>query len=126
MGIGPDTLQFIGRVDEEDKPALYESASVFLFPSLYEGFGLPPLEAMACGTPVISSMAGSLPEVTGEAALSVEPTEPLRWMEAVRRVLGDSALREEMKVRGLAQAARFSWQRAARETAAVYRVALAT
>ncbi|MBM3135601.1 MAG: glycosyltransferase family 4 protein, partial [Chloroflexi bacterium] len=96
-------------------------ASVFVFPSLYEGFGLPPLEAMACGTPVVCSNASSLPEVCGEAALLVEPMDVQGLAQAMERVLSDEPLRATLRARGLAQAAKFSWERAARETLAVYR-----
>ena len=120
--VAEDAVRYIGWVDEEDKPALYASATVFLFPSLYEGFGLPPLEAMACGTPVISSNASSLPEVVGDAAMQVDPNDVRAWAEAMRAVLTDDARRAEMRERGIAQSAKFSWERAAEETIQVYRV----
>lgn len=121
VGLADDAIRSIGGVLEEDKPALYAGAIAFLFPSLYEGFGLPPLEAMACGTPVISSDAASLPEIVGDAALQVDPRSPLAWAESLRAVLSDDARRAEMRERGLAQAQKFSWTRAAEETLAVYR-----
>jgi glycosyltransferase involved in cell wall biosynthesis len=121
-----------GYIADEDLPAVYSAASVFVFPSLYEGFGLPPLEAMACGTPVVCSNASSLPEVCGpaaaggsvdrpEAALLVEPTDVAALAQAMERVLSDEPLRATLRARGLAQAAQFSWERTARETLAVYR-----
>jgi len=110
-----------GYIADEDLPAMYSAASVFVFPSLYEGFGLPPLEAMACGTPVVCSNASSLPEVCGEAALLVEPMDVQGLAQAMERVLSDEPLRATLRARGLAQAAKFSWERAARETLAVYR-----
>jgi glycosyltransferase involved in cell wall biosynthesis len=116
-----DAIQFIGWVEEEDKPALYSSATVFVFASLYEGFGLPPLEAMACGTPVICANTSSLPEVVGDAAITVNPHDVEAWAEALRTVLTDPAHQLEMRERGIAQAEKFSWRFAAQETLTVYR-----
>ncbi len=115
-----DAICYIGGIDETDKPALYASATTFLFPSLYEGFGLPPLEAMACGTPVICSDASSLPEIVGDAAITVNPRDTDTWADAIRTVLRDDARRAEMCERGIAQAAKFSWARTAEETLSVY------
>lgn len=112
---------FIGWVSEEDKPALYSAATLFVFPSLYEGFGLPVLEAMACGTPVIASNAASLTEVVGDGGLLVEPQDVDALAEAMIAVLTDSRLRASLRQRGLEQARRFSWERTARETLGVYR-----
>jgi glycosyltransferase involved in cell wall biosynthesis len=115
-----EQVQFTGWVDEEDKPALYSGAVAFLFPSHYEGFGLPPLEAMSCGTPAIVSGRGSLPEVVGEAGLCVDPddVDALAW--AVRQILEDAALRERLSQAALTQAASFCWGRTAQETLAAY------
>jgi glycosyltransferase involved in cell wall biosynthesis len=107
-------------VPYEDGPLLYQACTVFAFPSLYEGFGLPPLEAMACGAPVVTSSASSLPEVVGTAALEVEPDDVAGWAAALQRLLNDDALRANLRARGLAQAARFSWRRVAEETLRVY------
>jgi len=115
-----DGVCLTGYVSDADLPAIYGAATAFVFPSLYEGFGLPPLEAMACGTPVVCSTAPSLEEVVGGAALCVEAEDDVGLGEAIRRVSSDSALREDLRARGLARAAGFSWARAARETLDVY------
>ena len=116
-------LIFTGYVAEEDLPALYSGAVAFVFPSLYEGFGLPALEAMACGTPVITSNTTSLPEVAGDAAFLVDPTDPDELCEAMSIILSDRSLREELKAKGLMRAAEFSWKRCAEQTAEVYHLA---
>ena len=107
-------------VPPADGPLLYAAADVFAFPSRYEGFGLPPLEAMACGAPVVASDASSLPEVLGDAALLVPPDDVAGWAAALWRVLADAQLRDELRRRGLERAALFSYERTARETVAVY------
>jgi glycosyltransferase involved in cell wall biosynthesis len=109
-----DRVRILGFVDEADLPALYRNAALFAFPSLYEGFGLPVLEAMACGTPVVCSNVSSLPEVAGDAALLVDPLDIASIAEAMARVLQDAGLRQDMVARGRSQAARFTWARAAR------------
>jgi glycosyltransferase involved in cell wall biosynthesis len=117
-----DTVRFLGGVPDHDLPALYGGARAFAFPSLWEGFGLPVLEAMASGTPVVASDRGALPELTAGAALLVEPrAEPLA--DALGRLLADGALRARLRAAGLARAAAFSWERTARETLQVYRAA---
>lgn len=116
-----EQVVFPGYVDEADLPALYHLAEVFVFPSLYEGFGLPPLEAMACGVPVICSNSSSLPEVVGDAALLVDPTDTAGLHSAMRRVLEDPALRADLARRALVQAQKFSWQKAVDELEQVYR-----
>jgi glycosyltransferase involved in cell wall biosynthesis len=93
---------------------------LFVYPSLYEGFGFPVLEAMACGAPVITSNTSSLPEVAGQAALLVDPTSLEELSAAIGRVLENQELRNQLRARGLEQAARFSWERTARETLSVY------
>ncbi len=112
---------FIGFVVEEDKPALYSAARVFLYPSRYEGFGLPPLEAMACGTPVIAANTSSLPEVVGDAGILVGVNDAQGWSDALRELLSDETRWNEMRARGIEQAKKFSWERAAQETMDVYR-----
>lgn len=119
-GVG-EGVRFLGRVPEEDKPALYSGALAFLFPSRYEGFGLTVLEALACGTPAAVADATSLPEVAGPGALLVGPDDVPGWAEAIERLSSDEALRAQLRARGLEHAARFSWQRTARETLAAYR-----
>jgi len=113
-------VRFTDYVADADLPALYSLADVFTFPSRYEGFGLPPLEAMACGTPVISSDAASLPEAVGDAGLLVSPDDPIALAAALRRVLGDATLRARLSAAGLVQAQRFTWEETARQTLTVY------
>ena len=109
-----------GFVPDEDLPAVYAAATVSVLPSLYEGFGLPVLEAMACGTPVACSGTSSLPELGGDAARYFDPSDVEAMTATLEEVLSDDALRGEMRRQGLQQAARFSWKRAARETRALY------
>jgi glycosyltransferase involved in cell wall biosynthesis len=115
-----EKIVFPGFVADEDLPALYNLADLFVFPSLYEGFGLPPLEAMACGTPVITSDASSLPEVVGEAGLMVEATDVESLAEAMQRVLEDNALQDGMIAKGQEQARQFTWQKAATKLLNLY------
>lgn len=111
---------FTGYVAPEDLPAVYSMAAAFAFPSLYEGFGLPILEAMACGVPVVAGASGSIPEVAGDAALLVPPSEVEAIAEALHRVLTDPALRAELQARGFERSRAFSWERVATETRRVY------
>jgi glycosyltransferase involved in cell wall biosynthesis len=115
-----------GAVDGADLPALYSGALAFAYPSLFEGFGLPPLEAMACGAPVICSNTTSLPEVVGDAALTFDPSRVEEIAAALRRVLTEPALRAELIARGHARAARFSWRDTAERTLGAYRRAVAS
>ena len=115
-----DAVIFPGWVDDADLPAIYAGAQALAFPSIFEGFGLPILEAMGCGTPVACSNTSSLPEVAGDAALLFDPQDVDALTDALRRLLSDRDLAEALAARGLAQAARFSWARAAQETAALY------
>jgi glycosyltransferase involved in cell wall biosynthesis len=112
---------FPGFVPDADLPALYAGAQALAMPSLYEGFGLPVLEAMACGTPVACSNNSSLPEIAGNAALLFDPTEVDAIGDALRRILGSSDLQTHLRDAGLRRAYEFSWGRAARETLALYR-----
>jgi glycosyltransferase involved in cell wall biosynthesis len=111
-----DRIEFLGNVPEEKLPALYRGAIAFVFPSLYEGFGLPPVEAMACGTPVVSSLATSLAEVVGDAAVAIDPFDVDSIAAGIDKVVGDDQLRRELRSRGFAQAARFSWDDTAQRT----------
>lgn len=115
-----EKLQFIGYVDDEDLPAMYNLAELFLYPSLYEGFGLPPLEAMSCGCPVITSNTSSLPEVVGDTQIMVDPYDVFELGNAINLVLSNEDLRQKMIQKGLEQSKRFTWERTARETLDVY------
>jgi glycosyltransferase involved in cell wall biosynthesis len=119
-----DRILLPGYVPEADKAALLTGADVFAYPSRYEGFGLPVLEAMACGTPVVTTTGGSLPEVAGDAALLVEPGDPDALAAALAKLAGDPSARQAAAARGLARAAAFTWARCAAETVAAYRLAL--
>ncbi len=107
-------------IEEEDKPAIYSGASLFVFPSLYEGFGLTPLEAMSCGTPVVCSNRTSLPEVVGDAALCIDPDNVGEMVDAMYRVLTDGTLSADLRARSLKRAAQFSWEKTATETLSAY------
>ncbi|MBM4410780.1 MAG: glycosyltransferase family 4 protein [Chloroflexi bacterium] len=115
-----DSVIFDDRVHPEALPAYYAGAECTVMPSLYEGFGFPVLEAMACGSPVVASSGGSLPEIAGDAAALVSPRDPEAITTAISRILTDSVYREELRVRGVQRAAEFNWDRAARETQRVY------
>lgn len=116
-----DVFRFLGPVEDGDLPGLYAAATVFVFPSLYEGFGLPVLEAMACGTPVACSETSSLPEIAGQAGRLFDPLDVKAIGEALAELLANERLRERLAQRGLAQAGTFSWRRTAQETLACYR-----
>ncbi|MBZ0306990.1 MAG: glycosyltransferase family 4 protein [Anaerolineae bacterium] len=111
---------WLDSVPFEQLPALYNGATMLVYPSLYEGFGFPPLEAMACGTPVITSDRGALREIAGEAALYVDPEEPESIAEAMQRLLLDETLTQEMRIKGLEHVRQFTWEQTARQTLAVY------
>jgi glycosyltransferase involved in cell wall biosynthesis len=116
-----DSVRFLGPVADADLPALYAAATVFVLPSVYEGFGLPVLEAMACGAAVACSNTSSLPEIAGEAALLFDPYDVESIASAIGRLLDDGALRRRMVQAGLEQAARFTWEKTAAQTLDVYR-----
>jgi glycosyltransferase involved in cell wall biosynthesis len=118
-------VHFTGHVADELLPSLYSAAQVFVYPSLYEGFGLPVLEALACGTPVITSNTSSLPEVAGDAAILVDPNNPDQLTDQIKRLLSNQNLRAELSTRGPARAQQFTWQRTAQLTVDVYRQVLA-
>jgi glycosyltransferase involved in cell wall biosynthesis len=118
---GPGRVVLTGRIDPGALDALYRSADAFCYPSLYEGFGLPVLEAMARGVPVVCSNASSLPEVAGDAAVLVDPMSVGEMADAIARVLGDDRERERLGAAGRARAEGFSWERTARKTLEVYR-----
>lgn len=119
LGLNPK-VTFTGHVSEEELATFYDMADVFLFPSLYEGFGLPPLEAMASGTPVITSNTSSLPEIIGDAGIMINPRDVDSLAKSIVTVLGSESLRMKMREKGLDQAGRFSWKKCADETAKVY------
>ena len=113
-------VRFLGYLPEETLAVMYRLAAVFVFPSLYEGFGLPPLEAMASGTPVVTSNVSSLPEVAGDAAMLVDPYDPDAIADAIARVLTDERLRRELRTKGLARARQFSWESSVRRVREIY------
>ena len=119
------SIRMPGYVDDGDLPALYSTAAVFVYPSLYEGFGLPVLEAMACGAPVITSSISSLPEVTGDTAILVDPNDASALGSALQRMLEDQELREDFAKRGWERAKLFTWARTAETTLEVYELATA-
>jgi Glycosyltransferase len=112
----PEGVQFMDKVSDEILPKLYSSAVAFLFPSLYEGFGIPILEAMACGTPVITSNVTSMPEVADKAALLINPELHVSILQAMQTISSDGQLRDELRVAGLERAQQFSWERTALQT----------
>src|SRR6185436_7930623 len=115
-----DTVTLTGTVARDDLVHLYRGADLFAYPSLYEGFGLPIVEAMACGTPVVTADVASLPEIAGNATLLVDPRDVAALADAIARGIGDSALRGRLRAAGLERARGFTWERCARETLAVY------
>lgn len=115
-----DKVVFLGFVPNEELPGLFRGADVFVFPSLHEGFGIPVLEAMACGTPVITSNTTALPEVAGDAALLVDPSKPEEIGQAMLTLCQDEAMRHRLSKLGVRRAQEFSWEKMARETLAIY------
>lgn len=124
LGLGRQ-VHFLHGVHDSDLPALYNGAALLVIPSFYEGFGLPALEAMACGTPVVVSSRGSLPEVVAEAGVQVDPEKPEAIAEGLAMVLNQAELRARLRAAGLARAAQFTWEKTARRTLEIYRNVLA-
>lgn len=114
------TIRFLGRLPQADLVKFYNAASVYAYPSLFEGFGLPLLEAMACGCPVVTSNTTSMPEVVKDAGLLVDPRQPAEWAKALEKVLTDQTLARSLHEKGLARAKEFSWQRCAEQTHKIY------
>jgi glycosyltransferase involved in cell wall biosynthesis len=125
LGLRED-VRFVGYLPDDDLAAVYNMADLFVFPSLYEGFGLPPLEAMACGLPVVASSAPALAEVLDGAALLVDAYDASAVAEATAKALRDKRLRSRLRRQGLERASQFSWQRTARGTVAAYEAALSS
>jgi glycosyltransferase involved in cell wall biosynthesis len=117
----PEAVIRLGPVSEELLVSLYRCATALVYPSLYEGFGLPILEAMACGTPVIASRAASIPEVAGTAGILLDPLDVGAWTDAIVSVVNDDDRRGQMRANGLVRATDFTWARTARQTLAAYR-----
>jgi glycosyltransferase involved in cell wall biosynthesis len=113
-------VRFLGRVSELELITLYSMADVFAFPSFFEGFGIPPLEAMACGAPVITSNTSSLPEVVGDAALQVDPHDMDALSNAIQRLLDDEGLREDLRQKGYEQIKHYTWAASARKMLTIY------
>jgi glycosyltransferase involved in cell wall biosynthesis len=120
QGVGKAYVHFTGFVEESHTPALYRGAAAFIFPSRYEGFGLPPLEALACGTPVVGSDTSSLPEVVGDAGVLLAPDDAEGMAGALIQLAIDQDFRAEMRRRALVQSARFSWARTSQATVEAY------
>jgi glycosyltransferase involved in cell wall biosynthesis len=116
-----EDIDFVGYVDKDDKPYIYNLASLFVYPSFFEGFGLPVLEAMACGTPVITSDCSSLPEVVGKAAITIDSNRPDEISSAMKAVLDDKIIYDRYRERGLRQSSKFSWKKCAKETIEVFK-----
>ena len=125
-GLDLEGVHFAGYVHDKDMPAIYSLAEVLVFPSQYEGFGLPPLEAMACGTPVVTSNTTSIPEITGNAAMLVDPESTAEIAGALEMVLSSSEIRADLIEKGLSRVETFSWRRCAEETRDLYQRVLST
>jgi glycosyltransferase involved in cell wall biosynthesis len=125
LGLTEGEVKFLGYVPDGDMNRLYSGAGLFVFPSLYEGFGLPPLEAMASGAPVLASNSSSIPEVVGDAGMLLEPLDEEGWAGAIARVMSEPSTRAEMSGNSLKRAGAFSWEKAARETLGVFEKVLA-
>ena len=119
LGLQKDVI-FTGYIEDCEAPVLYSAATVYAFPSLYEGFGLPPLEAMACGTPVVASNMSSIPEVMGNAGILLSPTDKIGWVSALQNVLSSQAEQKKLSDKSLARAKNFSWRQTAQKTIRIY------
>jgi len=119
-----ERVHLLGFVPDDDLPALYNAAMLFIYPSLYEGFGLPALEAMACGAPVIASNQSSIPEVVGEAGILVDPRDVAAMAEAISQLLADNELRQRLSKDGLTQATKFIWPEMGRKLLRLYQQVL--
>jgi glycosyltransferase involved in cell wall biosynthesis len=119
-----ERVHFVGAIPEAQLPSLYRSAEALIFASFYEGFGLPVLEAMACGTPVVTSNSSALPEVAGDAALLIDPASVEQIANAIERVMNDTSLRQQLRQKGLTQAARFSWNDTASKVREILRITI--
>lgn len=115
-----DKVQFVGFIEEEDKPFLIVGAKVFIYPSLYEGFGIPVLEAISCGVPTVTSNISSMPEIVADAALLIDPLDTEAIYTAIKKLTGDDNLRRELRQKSIVQAAKFSWDNTAGQTVEVY------
>jgi glycosyltransferase involved in cell wall biosynthesis len=116
-----DHVYFVGDVPDRDLPSLYAASALYVLPSLHEGFGIPCLEAMACGTPVIATRVGALPEIVGDAGWVVDdPMDHIALAAAIERVIGDARLRQQMIERGFKHASMFSWKRSAQQMLNIY------
>jgi glycosyltransferase involved in cell wall biosynthesis len=120
LGLSEKEVKFLGYVPDEDMNKLYSGARLFLFPSVYEGFGIPPLESMAAGTPVIASNSSSLPEVVGSAGILLDPYDVEAWRASVAMVLSEKSLQEKLTADGVERSRHFSWETAARQTLEVF------
>jgi glycosyltransferase involved in cell wall biosynthesis len=119
-----DRIRFLGYVPDEELPLLYQASTMFIYPSRYEGFGLPVLQAMAAGTPVITTKLSSIPEVAGDAALYIDPDKPIELAQAIKQIISDHAKRSSLAASGVKRAGTFSWERTVHETIDVYREAI--
>ena len=119
-----EQVHFTGYVPNHDLPIVYNLSRVFVYPSIYEGFGLPPLEAMACGTPVITTAVSSMPEHVGDAGILIPPQDEKALTNALQKLINNSTLQEELSSKGLERASQFTWKRTAQETLKVYQSVL--
>jgi glycosyltransferase involved in cell wall biosynthesis len=119
LGLHKDVI-FTGYIEDQEAPILYSAATIYAFPSLYEGFGLPPLEAMSCGTPIVASNTSSIPEVVGDAGVLLSPIDKIGWSKALQKVLSSTAEQKKMSNQSLERAKNFSWRKTAEKTISIY------